>query len=89
MMDVRTLGIERDWFEIAQDRQQWSSFCEQIHFCIDVGEVCAVNRPHSTFTGTCGRTFKHPGGHLKKKKKSIKFNMNLAFSPYIQAIFTT
>ena len=29
MMVIKTLGIE-DWYEIAQDRQQWMTVCEQI-----------------------------------------------------------
>ena len=48
MMDVRTLGIEEDWFEVAQDRQQWSTICEQTHFSVDVGEACAANTPSLT-----------------------------------------
>ena len=45
MMDVRTLGIEGDWFTTAQNRQQWSRICEQFHLS-DVVEVCvANNRP--------------------------------------------
>ena len=38
--DVRTLGIERDWFEIAQDRLRWSALCEQFHSSAGVGEMC-------------------------------------------------
>ena len=26
-MDIRVLGIEGDWYEIAQDRQQWTTIC--------------------------------------------------------------
>jgi len=44
VMDVRTLGIEGDWFTIAQNRQQWSTICEQF-YSSDVVEVCAANRP--------------------------------------------
>ena len=44
VMDVRTLRIEGDWFTIAQNRQQWSTICEQPYLS-DVVEVCAANRP--------------------------------------------
>ena len=27
VMDIRVLGIEGDWYEIAQDRQQWTTIC--------------------------------------------------------------
>ena len=69
MMDVRTLGVEEDWFKVAQDRQPWSTICEQICFSVDVGEACAANRPSLTpFTCTCGRTFKH-SGHLTRHQR--------------------
>ena len=63
VMDVRTLETEENWFEVAQDRQQWSTICEQIHFSVDVGEACAANRHSLTqrFTCTCGHTFKCSG----------------------------
>ena len=70
VMDVRTLGIEGDWFTVAQDRQQWSTICEQIHLPDDVVEVCAANRfsQSQTFSCTCGRIFKHSGDLLRHKK---------------------
>jgi len=37
VMDVRTLGIEGDCFTIAQNRQQWSTVCEQFHLSEVVG----------------------------------------------------
>ena len=40
--DVRTLGIERDWFEIAQGRLRWSTLC---YSSAGVGEICAVAKP--------------------------------------------
>ena len=49
MMDVRTLGMEGDWFTIAQNRQHWSKNCEQFHLS-DVVEVCAANRPSQSQT---------------------------------------
>ena len=44
MMDVRTLGIEGDWFTIAQNRQQWSTICEQQFYLSNAVEFCAANR---------------------------------------------
>ena len=35
-------GIEKEWFEIAQDTPQWSMNCA-IHFSAGVGEVYAAN----------------------------------------------
>ena len=61
MMDIKTLGIE-DWYEIAQDRQQWTTVCEHICTSAGVGEVCVANTPLiSPFTCTCGCSFKHSG----------------------------
>ena len=61
VMDIQTLGIG-DWYEIAQDRQQWTIICERICASVGVGEVCAVNTPLiRSFTCTCGRSFKRSG----------------------------
>ena len=62
-MDVSLLGIEQNWYEIAQDRQQWVSVCEQIHASSGVGEICAANRPSllQPFICACGRSFKRSG----------------------------
>ena len=70
VMDVRALGIEGDWFTVAQDRQRWSTICEQIHLPDDVVEVCAANRfsQSQTFSCTCGRIFKCSGDLLRHKK---------------------
>jgi len=69
VMDVRTLGIEGDWFTIAQDRQQWSTTCEQYHLSGEGVEVCAANRPSlpQIFSCTCGRTFKRSGDLTRHK----------------------
>ena len=45
---MRTLGIERDWFEIAQDGLRWSALLEQFHSSAGVGEICAVAEPAPT-----------------------------------------
>ena len=60
VMDVR---IEGDWFTIAQDRQQWSAICEQIHLPDNIVEVYAANRSsqQQTFSCICGHTFKCSG----------------------------
>ena len=49
VLDVRTLGIEGDWLTIAQNRQQWSTICEQF-WLSDVVEVCAANRLSQSWT---------------------------------------
>ena len=68
VMDVRTLGIGGHWFTIAQNRQQWSTICEQFHLS-DVVELCAANRPSQsqTFSCACGHTFKHSGDLTRHK----------------------
>ena len=70
VMDVRIFGIEGDWFTVAQDRQRWSTICEQIHLPDDVVEVCAANRFSwsQTFSCTCGRIFKRSGDLLRQQK---------------------
>ena len=57
--DVRTLGIERDWFKIAQDRLRWSTSCEQFHSSAGIGDICAVaeSAPTPILRCTCGRIF--------------------------------
>ena len=30
MMEIKMIGNEGDWYEIAQDRKQWTMICEQI-----------------------------------------------------------
>ena len=65
-MDIRTLGIEGDWYEIAQDRQQWMTICEWICASTGVGEVCVANTPLiKSFICTCGHSFKHSGDLTK------------------------
>ena len=49
VMDVMTLAIEGGWFTIAQNRQQWSTICEQFYLS-DVVEVCAANIPSQSRT---------------------------------------
>ena len=68
--DVRTLGIERDWFEIAQDRLRWSTLCEQFRSSAGVGEICAVAEPAPTpiLRCTCGRTFWRPGDLTRHRR---------------------
>ena len=68
--DVRTLGIERDWFEIAQDRLRWSTLCEQFRSSAGVGEICAVAEPAPApiLRCTCGRTFWRPGNLTRHRR---------------------
>ena len=67
--DVRTLGIEGDWFTIAQNRQQWSTICEQQFYLSNAVEFCAANRlsQSQTFSCTCGCTFKCFGDLTRHK----------------------
>ena len=64
MTDVRTLWIEKDWFEIAQ---RWSTLIfanQQIYSSAGVEGVCAAAEPAPTaqiLRCTCGKTFWHPG----------------------------
>ena len=61
MIEIRTLQIERDWFSIVQDRQQWSTIWEWIYLPDNIVEVCVANRfsQQQAFSCTCGHTFKH------------------------------
>ena len=69
MMDVRTLGIKKDWYEIAQERQKWMTVCEQICASVGAGEVCAAKSSLiQTFLCTCGHSFKHSGGLTRHQR---------------------
>ena len=61
--DVRALGIEEDWYKIAQDRKQRLNVHEQICASNYEGGLCAANRPSlaGTFLFPCGRSFGRPG----------------------------
>ena len=56
MMDVRKFEIEKNWFEITQDRLQWSTICEHIYSSVGVGEGCAATGPQS-FLCTFGHSY--------------------------------
>ena len=59
-MDIRVLGIEGDWYEVAQGRQKW--ICEQICVPASGEEVCVANTPLiNYFISACGHSFKHSG----------------------------
>ena len=48
MTDLRTLGNEKNWVEIDQDRLRWSTFCEYINSSTGVRGVCAAAEPAPT-----------------------------------------
>ena len=61
VMDIKTFGIG-DWYEIAQDRQQWTTVCKWICASAGVGEVCIANTSLiRSFTCTCECSFKCSG----------------------------
>lgn len=62
--DLRTLNIQDNWYELAQDRPQWRRVCKDgVEKCQSKATECAVNRPSasSDFTCQCGRTFCRKG----------------------------
>ena len=62
VIDIRVIWIEGDWYEVAQDRRQWITICEQVCVPASGEEVCAANTLLiNYFICACGHSFKHSG----------------------------
>ena len=61
--DVQSTGLGEEWYEVAQDRKEWTKRCEQGGSDED-SESCAVNNsidPNNMFPCSCGRIFRRRG----------------------------
>ena len=62
--DLQVAGIERAWYEVAQDRKEWAAICKQCHTSDSCdGESCAANSSNSDglYLCPCGHSFRLQG----------------------------
>ena len=65
--DLQMLGLKENWYEVCQDRKEWSDRCkqelDQVAPCRKRNTCAANSQPQErSFVCVCGRTFNRRGG---------------------------
>lgn len=64
MTDLQAAGVERTWYDVAQNRKEWSEICRQCYISNNnIRELCTANSFNSDFSYpcSCGRSFQRQG----------------------------